>query len=345
MSKLNQNLLDAIVQKATNRKHIHGAVIQVESCDRSIRFTSASGNILSTSQYYLASINKLIISFITLRLYQDQKLSLSDKVSTFLTEEMMNGLVVYKGVDYASELTICHLISHTSGIPDYLTDKRTDGKKNMALILSGENQSWPLDRVLSEVKQMKSRFRPGSKGKAHYSEANFRLLGKILEIVTQKKIGELITSVFEELGMKDSVVLPSKLATNLVPVYFKENILQIDAYWDSTNHDVASTVDDQMKFIRAFFDGNYLTKETLSYIQQWNTIFFPFSYGIGIQRFYMPRIFSPFKAIPIMIGHCGSVSSVAFYVPEKQVFITGTLNQTSKLNVVFQTLVKILNNL
>lgn len=43
-------------------------------------------------------------------------------------------------------------------------------------------------------------------------------------------------------------------------------------------------------------------------------LFFPFEYGIGIQKFYMPGISSPLKAFPDMIGHCGSTGTVAFDV-------------------------------
>ena len=343
MSKLKQEIVDTIVSKTTQRKNIHGAVFYIESFDKKEKFISSAGNLSNESPFYLASINKLIISFITHRLCQNQQLNLSDKVSKFLSKEEMEGALVYKGKEYYDELTIEHLLSHTSGFPCYLIDKREDGKKNMDLLLNGDNQSWPFEKVIAEMKKMQLKFKPGEKGKANYSETNFRILDKILEIVTQKNIQVLFTSTFDELGMKDTFVLTAETLKKCSPIYFKEKQINIDEYWKSTNHDVASTVKDQMIFIRAFFEGNYLTKDTLSKIQKWNSIFFPFKYGVGIQNFYIPRFLSPFKAVPEMIGHCGSISSVSFYVPEKQVFITGTLNQASNPNVVFQTVIKIIN--
>lgn len=345
MAKLNQTTLDNIVAQTASRKNIHGAVMHIESADRTISLTSASGNISVDSPYYIASINKLLISFITHRLCQDGVMNLSDKISTYFSKEVMNGLLVYKDKDYSNELTIAHLISHTSGLPDYLIDKRPDGKKNMDLMLNGDNQAWPLDKVIAEVKKMNPKFVPGSIGKANYSEVNYRLLDKILELVTQKSIQELLTSTFEELEMKDTFVLTSASADKSVPIYFKQNIIKIDEYWKSTNHDVASTAHDQMKFIRAFFEGKYLTKETITRIQRWNSIFFPFKYGFGIQKFHLPRIFSPFAAVPDMLGHSGSVGSVAFFIPEKKLYITGTVNQPSNINVVFQTIVKVINKI
>ena len=345
MKYLKQETLDKIVGWTAKNKNVHGSVFHIQSSDKSLSLFSASGNISPERQYYIASINKLIISFITLRLCQVKTINLADKISKYLPNTILNGLLVHGNKDYSEDLTIQHLISHTSGLPCYLIDKGPDGKKNMDLILNGNNQSWPLDKVLSEVKKMKFKFLPGTKGKASYSETNFRLLDKILEVVTDKSIQVLLTDVFQELEMKNTVVLPSKSADNCVPVYFKQNQIEIQEYWKSTHHDIASTAEDQMKFIRAFFNGEYFSKEFINGLKKWNNIFFPFKYGVGIQKFYIPRLLSPFKAVPELIGHCGSVGSVAFYVPDKEVYITGTVNQTSNPNIVFQTMIKIVNKL
>lgn len=345
MKSLKQETLDKIVAQTAKNKNVHGSVFHIESGDRTMSLFSVSGNISPDSQYYIASINKLIISFITLRLCQSKTINLDDKLSNYLPNEVLNGLLVHNGKDYAGDLKIRHLITHTSGLPCYLIDKGPDGKKNMDLILSGNDQSWPLEKVVSEVKKMKLKFIPESKGKASYSETNFRLLDRVLEMVTNKTIQVLLSDVFQELEMNNTFVLLSNSADNCAPIYFKQNKIEIKEYWISTNHDIASTAADQMKFIRAFFDGKYFSKEFINELKKWNNIFFPFKYGIGIQKFYIPRFLSPFKAVPELIGHSGSVGSIAFYVPDEQVYITGTVNQTSNPNIVFQTMIKIVNKL
>jgi len=345
MKKFNQEEFDKIVSGLENRKQVHGSVFHIESKDRSLSLFSATGNLEVDSNYYIASVNKLVLSFITLRLHLAGQLDLKDRISKYLGDSMLHQLLVINGKDYSFELTIGQLISHTSGLPCYLIDKRPDGKKNMDLILSGDDQSWPLEKVVSEVKNMKSKFIPETKGKASYSETNFRLLDRILEVATDKSIQDMLTEVFQELGMDNTFVLPPGPARNCAPVYFKQNQIVINEYWKSTHHDIASTATDQMKFVRAFFDGKYFSPGFINELKVWNNIFFPFKYGVGIQKFYIPRLLSPFKAVPEFIGHCGSVGSIAFYVPDKAVFITGTVNQTSNPNIVFQTLIKIVNNL
>jgi CubicO group peptidase (beta-lactamase class C family) len=345
IKSLNQQTLDRIVAKATAYKNIHGAVFHIQSSDKAWRLFSASGNLSPDSQYYIASINKLIISFITLRLFQEKVINLNDKISAYLPYDLLKGLLVYNGKDYSDEITINHLLSHTSGLPCYLIDKRADGKKNMELILAGNQQSWPMEKVVDEVHRMNPKFKPGAKGKANYSETNFRFLGKILEVVTNKKLSDLLSAVFVELEMNNTFVLPSESAGNCAPVYYKQNKIDIKDYWKSTHHDISSTVTDQMKFIRTFFDGNYFSSEFINKLKKWNNIFFPFKYGIGIQKFYIPRIFSPFRAVPEIIGHSGSVGSVAFYLPEKKVYITGTVNQSSNPGIAFRTMMNIVNKL
>jgi len=50
---------------------------------------------------------------------------------------------------------------------------------------------------------MKPHFKPGQKGKAYYSDTNYQLLGKIIEIVTDMTISQaLATYVFKPLGLE-----------------------------------------------------------------------------------------------------------------------------------------------
>ncbi len=344
MKRISQEELDKIVSRLERKKNVHGSVFYVSSKDESMNLFSSTGNLNPDQPYYIASINKLMISFIILRYINDGQLQWDDSIWKFLPQEWADGLLVYKGKDYSSELTIKHLISHTSGLPCYLIDKRPDGKKNMDLILKAhENQSWPMDKVIGEVKLMNPKFIPGSVGKASYSETNFRLLGRIIEKIAQKPLDAVLQSLFEELDMRNTFVLNVKNATQCAPVYHKPKEIEISAYWESSKHDVASTAGDQMKFIKAFFTGGHFSDAFIEELKDWNNVFFPFKYGKGVQKFYMPRILSPFSPVPEIIGHCGSVGTIAFYVPERDLFITGTVNQTANNQLVFQTMMKIIS--
>lgn len=127
------------------------------------------------------------------------------------------------------------------------------------------------------------------------------------------------------------------MAAKLIPV--------LHIFLTSTQNDIISTIKDQMTFLKAFFSGYFYPKERLNELETWNNIFFPFKYGIGIQKFYLPRILSPFHPVPDMVGHCGSTGSVAFYVPDMDLYITGSINQQARPNIAFQIMIKIINKL
>ncbi|WP_377063602.1 serine hydrolase domain-containing protein [Negadavirga shengliensis] len=336
-------ILESITGNVCKNKLIHGAVFHLYSRERQIDSTSACGNLKPDSRFYIASINKLFTSALTLRLVTENRLQLSNKITQYLPQIFWKDLVTINGRDFSGEITVQHLLSHTSGLPCYLIDKRPDGKKNMDFILRGEDQAWPVGKVVSEVKKMKPKFAPGTPGKASYGETNFRLLDEILQQIQGKPIDELYTEMFRELDMQDTEVLPSKSGTSYMPVYNKQNTVPLDKYFGSTHHDVASSAKDLRRFLEAYFSGKFYAKEQLAELEVWNNVFFPFKYGIGLQRFYIPRILSPFKAVPKIIGHCGSVGSIAFYVPEKSIYITGTVNQTANPSLVFRTMMKIID--
>jgi CubicO group peptidase (beta-lactamase class C family) len=344
MKILNQSTLNKLIENVTTKKNIFGAVFYVESKDNSTALISASGNIKEDDQYYIASINKLFISAIILKLKSDKKLHLEDSIAKYLSKETISGLHIYKGIDYSHSITITHLLSHTSGLPCYLIDKNSNGKKIIIELINGNDQSWPIEKAITEVKSMKPSFPPGKEGKARYIDTNHQLLSKIIETITEEPVNIALKKIiFDELGLRKTYVCEDPNYMKFVPIYYKSEPRYLPIFLTSTRNDIISTAKDQMTFLKAFFDCHFFPMETLKELEKWNNIFFPFKYGIGIQKFYMPRFLSPFKPVPDMIGHCGSTGSVAFYIPDKDIFITGTVNQQANPNIAFQLMIKIVN--
>jgi D-alanyl-D-alanine carboxypeptidase len=341
--KLNQSILNQLVSNAATKRYIYGAVFYVSSGDSSIDLISASGEIQEDSQYYIASINKLFVSSIILRLYAENRLDLQDSIAGYLPDKVVRRLHIYKGKDYSTGLSIAHLLSQTSGLPCYLIDKQANGKKAMAELEAGIDQSWPIDRVIDEVKRMKPHFPPGKKGRAKYIDTNHQILGLVIESIAGEPVDVVLKNLFQELNLTRTYVCVNVNDETFVPIHYKSEEIHIPLYLNSTRNDIVSTARDQMTFLKAFFSGYFFPKERLNELEKWNRIFFPFKYGIGIQKFSMPRILSPFHPVPDMIGHCGSTGSVAFYVPDFDLYVTGSTNQQARPNVAFQTIIKIIN--
>jgi len=345
MEKLGNSVLDQLVGDVVKKKDIYGAVFCVSSGSGTVHIISASGEIEENGQYYIASINKLFVSALILKLYTENKLDIEDKVSKYLPSDLIRGLHSYNGRDYSKTITIAHLMSHTSGLPCYLLDKQADGKIAMNELESGIDQAWPIEKVIEEVKKMKPHFLPGEKGRAKYADTNHHILGLVIKKVTGEPVNIALKNLFNELNLTKTYVYEEQNDKKFAPIRYKSNKIHLPLFLLSTQCDIVSTAKDQMTFLKAFFTGYFFPKERLSELEKWNRIFFPFKYGVGIQKFYMPRILSPFKSVPEMIGHCGSTGSVAFYVPDMDVYITGTVNQQAKPNVAFQTMIKIVHKL
>jgi len=343
--KLNQSILDELVSNAVARRYIYGAVFYVSSGDGSVDVISASGNMKEESRYYIASINKFFVSSVILRLYAENKLDLHDKISKYLPEDVVRGLHIHKGKDYSNAISVAHLMSHTSGLPCYLTDKQANGEKAMTGLEAGMDQPWPIDKVIREVKRMKTHFPPGHKGRAKYIDTNHQILGLIIESITGEPVRIVLENLFRELDLKRTHAFEYANKVNFVPIRHKSEEIHIPLFLSSTQNDIISTARDQMIFLKAFFSGCFFPEERLRELERWNNIFFPFKYGIGIQKFSMPRYLSPFHPVPDMVGHCGSTGSVAFYVPDMDLYMTGSVNQQARPNVAFKTMINIINKL
>jgi CubicO group peptidase (beta-lactamase class C family) len=212
----------------------------------------------------------------------------------------------------------------------------------MTELEAGRDQLWPIDKVIQEIKRMKPHFPPGKTGRVKYGDTNHQILSVIIEHITGEPVEHVLNTLFQELHLTNTYVCDEAHPEKFVPIRYKSEERYLPLFLNSTHNDIVSTARDQMTFLKAFFSGYFFPKERLHELEQWNRIFFPFHYGIGIQKFSMPRIFSLFHPAPEMIGHCGSTGSVAFYVPTRDLYITGTINQQARPNIAFQTMIKIL---
>ena len=340
--------LQQVLTNTIGNKRILGVSASVEKGDGSLAFIGSSGNLDKESQYFIASTTKLYISAITLRLREQGKLSLDDPISKYVNGQMLHELLVFQGVDYSSQITIRQLLAHTSGLPDYFQQKKKSGKSLQDEITSGIDQHWDFEQVIDEVKKMKPQFKPGEKGKALYSDTNYQILGKIIETITGKRIPIILKEyIFDPLGLRRTYLYENSKDTVPETMYFKQNPLPIPLAMTSfgTDGGIVSTSGELMIFIKAFFKGHLFPIEYFGEMKQWNKIFFPLEYGVGVARFKLPRIFSPFKATPELLGHSGLSGAFAFYSPEKEVFLTGTVNQISNPDLSYKFMLQLLNYL
>ena len=135
--------------------------------------------------FRIGSVTKQFTSAAILKLREDGKLDVSDKLSKF-----------FPGFPRGDEVTLHHLLSHTSGIHSY-TD--TPG------FIKGVTSPVKATVLVEKIREEPYDFEPGQRFK--YSNSGYFLLGLIVEKASGKPYGEYLREkFFKPLGMKNTGV-------------------------------------------------------------------------------------------------------------------------------------------
>lgn len=337
-----EKLFQRVLDKTVDGKKVFGTSFAIKK--DSLTWLGASGNLTYNQSYFIASTTKLFTTAIILHLKSEGKLTLNDKVSKYLDKTTMNALHLYKGKDHSEEVTIKHLLAHTSGLADYFQGKETNGKSLEDDLVTNNDQYWTFEQAIEKTKKMESLFAPGTKNKANYSDANFQLLGKIIEVVSSKSYAENCNDIIvNPLGLKKTYVYQDDTDKTPKTFYYKTNELNIPKAMTSFGPDggIVSTSAEMLLFIEAFFTGKFFPAEYIKDLQEWNKIFFPMQSGIGIHLFKLPWIFNPTGAVPYFIGHSGLSGALAYYSPTENIYVVGTVNQVAHPDISFKTMIKL----
>lgn len=319
-AKVDASVVKEAAAKAVLKKNIFGTVICVENGKNTISHTSSAGNLTAETPYFIASVTKLYVTACLLKLRAENKLQLHDSISNYISDDVLHQLHIYNGKDYSKEITIKHLLSNTSGIPDYFSADVINQ------LTAGKDQSWGFARTISTARKKKPKFAPGKR--AQYSDTNFQLLGKIIETITEQDIHSVFKQyIFNELELKDTYLYEDVNDKRPAPLYYKNRTLRLPKYMASIGPEggIVSTAKESMIFLKAFINGHFFPKETFDELQDWKIIFNPglFFYGVGIER-------QPLSIRDLnngLIGHWGQTGAFSFYHSKTDLYFTGTTNQ------------------
>jgi CubicO group peptidase (beta-lactamase class C family) len=182
---LKQDKLDAaaaILEKATASGQITSAVMHVEQHAKA--HTHVFGNAPDeNAMFLLGSVSKPICVTALMTLYDKGTFKLDDPVKKFLPA--FNG-------DGRNAVTIQHLLTHTSGLPDQLAENAALRKAHA-----------PLSDFVVHTYRTPLAFTPGTK--YQYSSMAILLACRIAELIGGTDVRALVDkTVFQPLGMKHS---------------------------------------------------------------------------------------------------------------------------------------------
>jgi CubicO group peptidase (beta-lactamase class C family) len=149
-------------------------------------FKSIKDSVMNTPEtiFQIGSLTKQFTAAAILKLQEDGKLKVQDKVSKY-----------FPGYPKGDSITIEHLLTHTSGIYNYTNDP--------AFMLTKAVKPITRDSMLALFKDKPLKFSPGTKWS--YSNSGYMLLGYIIEKASKKSYERYIReTIFKPLKMKSS---------------------------------------------------------------------------------------------------------------------------------------------
>jgi CubicO group peptidase (beta-lactamase class C family) len=157
---------------------IHNAYLLIHSDKHNIHWNMAYGESSNAEQpYHTASIAKTFTSKIIAKLVEEEKINYNDPISKYLSEDIMKDLHIYKGTDFSKDIRIEHLVSNSSGLPDFYEEKPSQDKPFLDKLLDDPSRFWTPQETIQWTKQnMQPRFHPGKKCHLHqYRIQPFRI--------------------------------------------------------------------------------------------------------------------------------------------------------------------------
>lgn len=332
--------LQAVLEAQIGKGNVNNVVAAVQSQDQRIDFVGAAGigdaetgaAMTPETPYFIASVTKMYTATIIMQLYKENCVDLDAPISQYLPASLTQGIHVYKGVDYSERIKVSELVNQSSGLADHEVDKSRGGKSVLDELKAGHDRFIDTSEAIEIIRSLSPHFPPGTHGKAYYSNANYRLLGTIIESVTGRSMAENFEErIFAPLGLQHTYLYDwtaPRLEEIPATIYLKGAPANVPMYLSSNKSDggIVSTASECVIFLRAFFEGRLFDKTFLDRMTTWNSIFFPLRYGYGLMYFQLPRFFWP-TPLPEFIGHSGSTGSFAFVCPSKSMYMAGTVNQ------------------
>lgn len=335
-----RNVLDRFVRD----DELTATSVALESVDGRVNWSAATGDATTSTPFFIASTTKLYTTAIIMRLRQRGQLSLGDRVVDLIPG--LPPLHVRAGVDSTAEITVTHLLTHTSGLPDYFSGKRS-GPNLETLVREHGDRSWTFDDVLGWSAVMKPPFAPGTGRKASYSDTNFQLLGRIIEVLCDCSYGEALESeIFEPLGLANTWLYTDPDDDRPLPLRDGRSQLEIPKAMTSFGPDGGIVADsaDLMTFVRGFFEAKLFDAADLDLMQRdFRRIMFPIKAGTGLLRFQTPRIMTPFGPPADFVGHSGLSGAFAYLAPRSGIYFAGTVNNIGKPRRPYQLMIRLLN--
>lgn len=257
-------------------------------------------------KYRMASVSKVFTAALILRLAEEGRFTLDDKLFDYLPID---------GLEYGDQITIRQLLSHTAGLVDHLNS-------NDFFTGSWMIRTWTNEDIFNYAVQKGALFEPGTD--YAYSNTGFYILGALAEEVTGQSLSEAFQQwIFEPLGLENTLYDD-----------FSNRTIQIDGLAENERAyayhlsavgaagAIVSTPADVARFGQAVYGGQFLTSASL---EQMTT---DYGFAVGGDHYGLGTRLWDDHGI-VHHGHTGALMdyrTILMYVPAKGLSIVLATN-------------------
>ena len=233
----------------------------------------------------VGSTVKMFTATTVLKLMEEGKLHLDDKISSYLEGEAITK------IENADKATIRQLLQHSSGLYNYIQNLNFQTAS-----LNDFIREWKPGDLLSFAYDQKAYFQPNED--VRYSNTGYVLLGMLIEKIEGKPFYKVFEEkIFSPLGLTYTKFaaedhIPKGIVRGYIDMYSKLQVTESTYFsgWDYFTADggLISNPYDLNVFFRALMNGQIINANSLNLMLTWKTpkepdqAFFPISYGLGI---------------------------------------------------------------
>lgn len=261
--------VDAVIEAFMAARHVPGMTVAIQahgvtvlSKGYGVRDLVRKSPVMPTTRFEIGSLTKQFTAAAVLRLAAAGKLRLSDPLARYVPRYAA-----------ARNVTIRQLLTHASGIPDYVATNH--------FLATASHRPGGFDQILALVEHVPLDFPPGTK--SAYSNTNYILLGRIIEAAAGVEYDRYVrenvlaaagmmrtTTIAEENRLNDMATgyntgVVADLAQSIDPATDAGAAARIEpgpafgAAWAWSAGDLVSDVSDMLAWDDAFFGGRIVS--------------------------------------------------------------------------------------
>lgn len=199
--------------------------------------------------FCMVSISKMYVASYILKLQEDNLLSINDPITKFIPNFKL------KDTQY-NKITIKHLLSHTSGIPD-ISEIEYD-----SLVKQNKQNQNALEEYILSLKDKSLLFEVGTK--YSYSNIGYSILGYIISKITNKSFELATDDYFKSIKLFNTTFNYPDLDKSLLA---KPHLLlpntEVSKYYpydkgDAPSSFIHSTLNDSLLFTKYLYNNEYI---------------------------------------------------------------------------------------